>query len=702
MPRFSGIQVAPSQQPQANGPRFQGVPVNGGGAPDSGLSLSVTPTQSTNLIPTQTEGDTALATYGFGGPASATTKNIAGRDRDFNKSDDLISALAQAKQQGDTGAQDLIHSQLKKISAKESDPVKGMTGAQKFAAGAGKAAVDTGRGLKQVGLQGANLASGGELDAAVAASKAAQDEVAKRDQPLLDTTSGTLGNVAGYAALSAVPGSALRLVGEGVGASGLGSLGGTIKNAGTALALPDSYVSATGIGAAEGAIQPVGTNDSRGLNALAGGVGGAAGRLIPHTVGGLVGVTRNALPALTTGAQERRAASAIVKLADDPSQVRASLAAMPPEIIQGSRPTTAEVTSDLGLAGLQRTLANNNEFGNALTQRYMDNNAARAEFIRSQFGGATDAAADAIRANRDRIAVPLLNTAKQATGVDVAKVSSLADSLIKSRKGNPAVQDVMQRVKGQLDDTDGSVAQLYNVRQYIDTLYKDGQDAAAKASRRELQTVKSMVDNEIRKVSPEYGQYLNIYRDASRAADRVDVGKRLLDASSTIQDSMGNPVLSPAKIGGLARDPDALVRQATGFKRANANTLTSNQASAVQDLSRDLSRQASTASAGKAIGSNTAQNLSGMNTAQDAIGALGSAIPGGGFSNMALAGLNSVKKRYGEKVFAVVQDAMLNPERAAEVLQRLPDEQRRRLIREYGPALGIGASQPASEAFQQQ
>lgn len=712
MPRFGGIPVeqdtmATTQPatPPAKGPRFKGIPVDVPAAPasnDGGMSLTVVPGQTGQLIPTQTEGHAALARYGFGGPAEAGTPSIGGVKRDFRNADDLVSAIAQAKNAKDTGAADYFLSQLKSISARNADPTKGMTGAEKFAAGAGKAAVDTGRGLSQLGLQGANLLSGGQLDNAVAASKQNQDTTTARDAPLVGTAAGLAGNLAGYAALSAIPGSALRLIGRGAEALGATNAGRLSVMAGNELALPTGYGSAAGLGAAEGAAQPVGTEDSRWKNAAAGVVGGALGRAIPQGLGGLAGFVGRVAPAVTTGAQERRAATVIANLADNPDQVRSGLAGQIAQFVPGSRPTTAEATGDIGLAGLQRSLANVGDFNNALTQRYLDNNAARVGFVQNQFGGATNAAADAIRANRDRATLPLLNTAKQATGVDAAKVSSLADNLLDARKGNPAVQDVVNRVKTQLDNTDGSVAQLYNVRQYIDTLYKDGQDTAAKASRRELQVLKAALDSEMRKVSPEYGQYLNAYRSASREADRVDVGQRLLDASSNIQDSMGNPVLSPAKVGGFARDPDALVKQATGFKRASADaTLTPGQAQAVQDLSQDLSRQAYTASAGKAIGSNTAQNLAGMNTAQDAIGALGSTIHGGMLTNMAMTGLNNVKRKYGEKVFAVVQDAMLNPERAAEVLSRLPEGPRRQILTEYGPALGIGVSQPLSrEAFQ--
>lgn len=700
MPRFAGIPVTEEQPVAPRGPRFKGIPVGADSTPDSGLSLSVQPTTATNLIPTQTEGDVALATYGFGGPASSTTKNIAGRDRDFNKSDDLIHALAQAHQQGDTGAQDLIRAQLRKVSAKDTEPTKGMTGSQKFAAGAGKAVVDTGRGIAQLATQGANLLTGGDLQAAVDASKQRQDAVAAQDAPLLGTGAGLAGNLAGYAALSAVPGAALRLAGKGISSAGAVGLGRSVGNVGSALALPDNYASAAAIGGAEGAAQPVGTGDSRWANLLAGAGGGVVGRAIPQVTGAILGAGARALPAFTEGAQNRRAANMLTGLANDPDQVRQALSALPAELVPGSRPTTAEVTGDVGLASLQRSLANLPEFSNELAQRRTQNNAARVAFVENQFGGANDAAADAVRSTRDRNALPLLNQAKNANGVDVGKVTALADRIIDKRNGNPAIQSTIMRVRGELAEAKGDVATMYNIRQFVDTLFKDSQDTAAKASRRELQSIKMAIDHEIGKVSPEFGQYLNAYRDGSRLADQVDVGSQILNASDANLDQLGNPVLSAAKVARFARDPDQLVQKATAFKRATAaRILEPDQAQAVQDLSLDLSRQANTAVAGKAIGSNTVQNLAGMNSVQEALGPVGAAgIAGGPMAAVATAGLNRLRSKMGEKVYGVVRDAMLNPERAAEIFSQLPVRQRRQVLVEYGPALGIAASQPLVRA----
>lgn len=697
MPRFGGI---PVDQPAATGPRFKGVPVGD-------ASTDVVDPKGTghtvSLIPTQTEGDTTLATYGFGGPASSTTKSIAPKDRDFYDPEQVRAAIIQARGQNDTGGEALLQDQLDRLNAKANNPVNGMSNAQRFAAGAGKAAVDTGRGISQLGLQAANVASLGQSDTlgkAVDASKRSQDEVTARDSPLVNTGAGFAGNLAGYAALTAVPGSALRLAGRGLEAVGAAGAGRGALLAGNELALPNGYRSAATVGGAEGLAQPVGDNDYRVANAVTGAVGGAVGRAIPQGIGALIGVARRALPAVTEGMRTSRAATVLANMSHDPDQVRAALSQIPNELVPGSRPTTAEVTGDVGLASLQRNLANLPEFSNDLAQRRTQNNASRIGYVESKFGGANDAAADAARASRDRAALPLLNQAKQATGVDVPALTSLADRIIDKRAGNPAVQGVLQRVRDVLGDTDGSVAQLYNARQFVDTLFKDGQDTAAKASRRELQSMKMAIDHEIGKVSPEFGQYLDSFRNGSRVADQVDVGSKILGASDANLDQLGNPVLSAAKVARYARDPDALVQQATTFKRNTAGRiLDPDQSQALQDLSQDLSRQANTAVAGKAVGSNTVQNMAGMGSVQDALGPIGAAgIAGGPVGMVATAGLNKLRSKMGEKVYGIVREAMLNPDRAAEVFAQLPKKQQRQILLEYGPSLGIGASQPLVRA----
>lgn len=126
------------------------------------------------------------------------------------------------------------------------DPTSGMSGTDKFLAGAGKSVMDTVQGV-------------GQLFGAVPQS--AVDERRRLDAPLMATGAGMAGNVAGQAAQIAVP------VPAGIAAKGASMLG---------RAAP--YVAAAGRAGAFSATQGVGTGESRAGNAAQGAAFGVAGQ----------------------------------------------------------------------------------------------------------------------------------------------------------------------------------------------------------------------------------------------------------------------------------------------------------------------------------------------------------------------------------------------------------------------------------------
>lgn len=169
--------------------------------------------------------------------------------------------------------------------------VEGMSLGERLGAGAGKAFVDTGRGLDQafnlgwtgqaalasrlarrVGLDGVSNAidqnialplydHGQEVQANV-------DEAKRNDRALMDTGAGIAGNAAGHLAMMALP------AGEvGVATRGLGLMGRGAASAAT--------------GATTGAIQPVASDESRGANTAIGAALGPAGELIGGAAGAL-------------------------------------------------------------------------------------------------------------------------------------------------------------------------------------------------------------------------------------------------------------------------------------------------------------------------------------------------------------------------------------------------------------------------------
>lgn len=119
------------------------------------------------------------------------------------------------------------------------DPTEGMSTTDKFLAGAGKAFVDTGRGIKQIYDNVAGTQADHDKDQADI--KAARE----RDSALMSTKAGTVGNIAGQAA-------PLFAGGAGLGAAIAGS-------------------------ALEAGAQPVTDDESRAANTVGGALGGGVG-----------------------------------------------------------------------------------------------------------------------------------------------------------------------------------------------------------------------------------------------------------------------------------------------------------------------------------------------------------------------------------------------------------------------------------------
>lgn len=148
-----------------------------------------------------------------------------------------------------------------------SDPTDGMSFLDKAAAGAGKAMVDTYRGVKQ--LLGAD-------------NQAEIDEAQRLDAPLMATGGGLTGNVIGNLATMVGPGAALGAVGK---AAKLPML----VNAARAAVAPQTVLGGAAAGAGMSALQPVATGESRAFNTALGGVVGGVGQGIANTLGSALG-----------------------------------------------------------------------------------------------------------------------------------------------------------------------------------------------------------------------------------------------------------------------------------------------------------------------------------------------------------------------------------------------------------------------------
>jgi hypothetical protein len=583
---------------------------------------------------------------------------------------ELTQALVAADAAGDTASATKIASAIRTIRERtrlQADQIGSMSTFNKVATGTGRGFNDVGQGIKQLGLRVMDaMTPGFNPGRADDYTKQVGEELAlyeplKKDSPWLTGGGRLVGNVA------ALP------IPAGAGATLLQRMGTS------ALA-----------GGAQGAMQFVPEGGSRGLNTA---FGATIGALIPAllqggkvTVGAvqtLAGKLKDALPPMTQAAREQMAAKMLREAAADPATL--ARAAQPQALVPGTVQSLAEVTDDAGIAGLQRTMRSMSpELNNRLGLTEQANNVARVEAVRGAFGGADEAAATAIEQARDRAAAPLLAAARKVTGVNTKPVLALADKILKAREGNDTVTAAVQRVRDLLGrEGMDTVQNLHNARQEIGTILsgKSSMEQAGRTASRELLHIRQALDTQIGRASPEFKKFLKQYADLSRDADRVRMGSELLGKSFASADSVGNPVLSPAKFSGARRDLDRVAQQATGFRKQTAERLmTPEQLQTVQAVGGDLERFARSQVQGRATGSNTAQNLAGMSRVQDA--ALGgdelraALLPQ---LSGAMSILNGFRRKAGEKVLQIVQEALVDPARAPALMRTLTAAQRQQV-----------------------
>lgn len=620
----------------------------------------------------------------------------------------LIEALRRADEAGNTADAQQIANEIRKIRVEgqqfpktttqrvqrvestpafrslidegNADPLNGTSIAERIAIGAGQSVAQSGRGI-------------GQLLGIVPQSDI--DEAARLDARILNDPAGRAGQFAGLVGQVAAPGGLLK---GGAGLLNAGRAANTTRAIGSGLLAPRTVGGAAAVGGIEGGLLiPTTSDEGSGLetrlrNTALGTGGGVLGVGVPRAIGALA---RNFLPPVRTAAQELRAANAILGSSRDPAAVRQAVQGAGGSIVQGSRPTLAELTGDTGLAGLQRTLRATPEFAQELALRQEGNNAARVQAIRSAFGGADDVSREALKDARDRAANAAVKTFIGADGVNTGKVTKLANSIIANNEGRPAVQDTVQRVANMLDGVT-DVKTLFNVRKSIGDILSGqaGGDApVAKAASRELLLLRSSLDNEIRKVSPEFGKFLKTFKAGSREIDQVKVGEKLLTLGGAVPDINGNPVITPASFLRGTADQDQLVKAATGFRKARASsTLTPEQQGTIDAVRKDVTRANLANTRGKDIGSDTVQKLLGaQKLSSGGVPIIGGVLTGEPITAAGLFALNQINKRFGRRIASIVQEAALNPERAAQILQRLPSDQRVAILQTSGALFDRGA-----------
>ncbi|MBB3770971.1 hypothetical protein FHS55_001566 [Angulomicrobium tetraedrale] len=195
---------------------------------------------------------------------------------------------------------------------------------------------------------------------------------------------------------------AVRGLAQGVGRAVsplVDSLIGSSRSAGDVAA--NTIIGASGGAAGEKAAQAV-PEPYRPLAELGGNlIGGGVGALatgIPRTAATAARAGRDYVAPLTAGGRERLAADTLTDAATSPAALRDALEQGPGELVPGSKPTTFQLTGDMGIGGLERVAETRR--AEPFNQRRAEQNQARVSALENvQPSGSPDAVVKALRQN---------------------------------------------------------------------------------------------------------------------------------------------------------------------------------------------------------------------------------------------------------------------------------------------------------------
>lgn len=466
------------------------------------------------------------------------------------------------------------------------DPTADMGTGQRLLAGVGKAFADVGRGAGQlVGL----------VDRADVA------ESRKRDAALMDTGAGLTGNILGNIAALAptifIPG-ANTLAGSAAIGAGAGllqpseSTGETVRNV-----------------AVGGALAPAAIAAGRGVQAVGSGLGAVR-------------------DTFTRAGQNRIAQDVLRASVTNPDDAIRNLQSAR-ALVPGSNPTAAQVARDPGLAQLERTMLNNPEMAAPLQRRLMEQQAARNQAIRNvagtdeHFRGIQEARR--IFANEDY--AQALNQ-----GIDPQMAEALAPQ-IQSLMSRPSIQEaqgVARRLAAESDQAIndfGSLQGLDWLKKALDNQISRASGPGSSIGRQELRALMQTRDDlmaTLDELAPGYRAANDNYGAMSRQVNSMEVARDLLRRYEPVSAQYGNNTreMANAYQRALSDATDSVKRQ-TGMDLPLNRVMNQADIDALENVARDLARKQYAQEAGKAVGSNTAQNMISQNMLRRFLGPTG-------------------------------------------------------------------------------
>lgn len=307
------------------------------------------------------------------------------------------------------------------------------------------------------------------------------------------------------------------------------------------------------------------------------------------------------LPPLTQTAADARADQLVQHFS-----TRQGVGQATPNLVPGFIPTLAQKTADPGLATLERGVQSVNP--GPFQLRAEANQKVLQDFTHNLTGSPEDIAS--AQAQREAATAPLRDAAFTNTKpVDASPVESAITGILAGPDGKrAAVQNTLNDVTKSLHvggdpsaplETDPQM--LYGVRKNINDLLDpvaQRDKPALQQAARQLMTVRDALDDAIEPGAPGFKNYISTFADQSKPIDSM----RYLQ-SLNLTDANGN-----LSLPSVDRAVKAITKQQAQPGVQKSSGVSDDQLAALTQL-RDTLRTQGASATGKALGSNTFQNL---------------------------------------------------------------------------------------------
>lgn len=416
--------------------------------------------------------------------------------------------------------------------------------------------------------------------------------------------------------------------------------------------------------------------------------GAAIGAAVPPVlrvagaVGGAInGAVRGVWDMASQKGHQRIAENILRASATDPQAAAAALAKVG-SVVPGSAPTVAQAAMDPGLAQLERTLLNNPQTAPGLQSRFADQRAARGAAIDEVAATAPGSGTyyDDINEGRRIFANEDYAAARRA-GINPEMAASMQPeiaSLLERPSIKAAINDARRLAAetGESIDDVGSVQGLDWVKKALDNqISKAGNGTTSSIGAEDLRALnqtRSDLNATLEQLAPAYREANRNFAAMSRQINSMDVARDLERTYTPASAAFGE---SAREQGGAymkaLRNSRDNVSRATGRDLDLAGAMDTREIYALENVGRDLSRKEFAETAGRAVGSPTAQNMLHQQMIRQIME--GAGLPGStGVNNMVLNTIMRPVAFAGKLAEKPITDRLLelalDPQRASQAL----------------------------------